>query len=111
MDDIQVMKEKMLQAGYICDDKVATVLFLAGAMQKPVLVEGPAGVGKTAIAQAFCRVKELPLIRLQCYEGLDEAKALYEWNYKRQLLHIQAVANRQLDVQEVEQDIFSEDYL
>lgn len=111
MDDIQVMKEKMLQAGYICDDKVATVLFLAGAMQKPVLVEGPAGVGKTAIAQAFCRVKELPLIRLQCYEGLDEAKALYEWNYKRQLLHIQAVSNQNLSIQKIEEDIFSDSFL
>lgn len=111
MDDMQVMKEKMLQAGYICDDKVATVLFLAGAMQKPVLVEGPAGVGKTAIAQAFSRVKELPLIRLQCYEGLDEAKALYEWNYKRQLLHIQAVSNQNLSIQKIEEDIFSDTFL
>lgn len=111
MDEMQVMKEKMLEAGYICDDKVATVLFLAGAMQKPVLVEGPAGVGKTAIAQAFSRVKELPLIRLQCYEGLDEAKALYEWNYKRQLLHIQAVANQNLSVQKTEEDIFSDTFL
>jgi MoxR-like ATPase len=111
MDDIQVLKEKMLQAGYICDDKVATVLFLAGAMQKPVLVEGPAGVGKTAIAQAFSRVKELPLIRLQCYEGLDEAKALYEWNYKRQLLHIQAVSNQNLSIQKIEEDIFSDSFL
>jgi MoxR-like ATPase len=111
MDDIQVLKEKMLQAGYICDDKVATVLFLAGSMQKPVLVEGPAGVGKTAIAQAFSRVKELPLIRLQCYEGLDEAKALYEWNYKRQLLHIQAVSNQNLSIQKIEEDIFSDSFL
>ncbi|MDD4776349.1 MAG: MoxR family ATPase [Syntrophomonas sp.] len=111
MDDIQLTKEKMLQAGYICDDKVATVLYLAAALQKPVLVEGPAGVGKTAIAQAFSLVKGLPLIRLQCYEGLDEAKALYEWNYKRQLLHIQAAANQNLSVEEIEQDIFSDSFL
>lgn len=111
MDDMQVMKEKMLQAGYICDDKVATVLFLAQVMQKPVLVEGPAGVGKTAIARAFSQVKELPLIRLQCYEGLDEARALYEWNYKRQLLHIQAVSNQNLSIQKIEEDIFSETFL
>ncbi|MDD2621173.1 MAG: MoxR family ATPase [Syntrophomonadaceae bacterium] len=96
MDDMHLLKEKMLHAGYICDDKVATVLYLSEAMKKPVLVEGPAGVGKTAIAQAFSRMKDLPLIRLQCYEGLDEAKALYEWNYKRQLLHIQAVSNQSL---------------
>ncbi len=111
MDNMQVMKNNMLQAGYICDDKVATVLFLAEAMQKPVLIEGPAGVGKTAIAQAFSLVKELPLIRLQCYEGLDEAKALYEWNYKRQLLHIQAVSNQNMSIQEIEEDIFSDAFL
>jgi len=101
----------MLQAGYICDDKVATVLFLAEALQKPVLVEGPAGVGKTSISQAFSCIKDLSLIRLQCYEGLDEAKALYEWNYKRQLLHIQAVSNQNLSVQEIEADIFSDTFL
>ncbi|HRY12069.1 MAG TPA: MoxR family ATPase [Syntrophomonadaceae bacterium] len=111
MDNMQIMKGKMLRAGYICDDKVATVLYLAGAMKKPVLVEGPAGVGKTAIAQAFSQVTQLPLIRLQCYEGLDEAKALYEWNYKRQLLHIQAVANKNLSVQQIEEDIFSDSFL
>ena len=111
MDSIQDIRGKMFQAGYICDDKVATVLFLAEALRKPVLVEGPAGVGKTAISQAFSRVKGLPLIRLQCYEGLDESKALYEWNYKRQLLHIQAVSNQNLSVQEIEEDIFSETFL
>ena len=68
-------------------------------------------MGKTAISQAFSRVKGLPLIRLQCYEGLDESKALYEWNYKRQLLHIQAVSNQNLSVQEIEEDIFSETFL
>lgn len=108
---VSEIKEQMLQEGYICDDNVATVLFLAEAMQKPVLVEGPAGVGKTAISQAWSRVKDLPLIRLQCYEGLDEAKALYEWNYKRQLLHIQAVSNQNLSVQEIEADIFSDTFL
>ncbi|MDD3023820.1 MAG: MoxR family ATPase [Syntrophomonadaceae bacterium] len=111
MDDMHLLKEKMLHAGYICDDKVATVLYLSEAMKKPVLVEGPAGVGKTAIAQAFSRMKDLPLIRLQCYEGLDEAKALYEWNYKRQLLHIQAVSNQSLSIQKIEEDIFSDDFL
>jgi len=111
VDDIQTIKDKMLQAGYICDDKVAIVLFLAEALQKPVLVEGPAGVGKTSISQAFSCTKDLPLIRLQCYEGLDEAKALYEWNYKRQLLHIQAVSNQNFSVQEIEADIFSDAFL
>ncbi|MCR4400079.1 MAG: MoxR family ATPase [Syntrophomonadaceae bacterium] len=111
MNNIQDLQHRMLQAGYICDQRVATVLFLAEAMGKPVLVEGPAGVGKTAIAQAFSRVKGLPLIRLQCYEGLDEAKALYEWNYKRQLLHIQAASRHNLSVQEIEKDVFSDDFL
>jgi MoxR-like ATPase len=110
-DNIKEIEQKMYQAGYICDDKTATTLFLSEALQKPILVEGPAGVGKTAIAQAFSRMKGLPLIRLQCYEGIDESKAMYEWDYKRQLLHIQAVSNKQLDVKEVEQDIFSDNFL
>jgi len=108
---VEQIKDGMLGAGYICDDRTATILYLAEALQKPLLVEGPAGVGKTGIAQAFSRMKAVPLVRLQCYEGLDESKALYEWNYKRQLLHIQAVANRQADTHQVEQEIFSEQYL
>lgn len=108
---IQAIKENMYKAGYICEGKTATVLFLAQAMQKPILVEGPAGVGKTAIAQAFSTMKNSPLVRLQCYEGIDESKALYEWNYKRQLLHIQAIAHQNYDAEELEQDIFSATYL
>ncbi len=110
-DNIEQIEQKMYEAGYICDDKTATTLFLSEALHKPILVEGPAGVGKTAIAQAFARMKGLPLIRLQCYEGIDESKAMYEWDYKRQLLHIQAVANKQLEIREVEQDIFSDAFL
>lgn len=98
-------------AGYICDIPTATVLYLAAALGKPILVEGPAGVGKTAIAQAYAHCKMSPLIRLQCYEGIDEAKALYEWNYKKQLLHIQAVANHNLEVAEVERAVFSDEFL
>ncbi len=109
--ELHIIKQGMFDAGYICDDNAATVLFLAQALAKPVLVEGPAGVGKTSIAQAFSRMKGLPLVRLQCYEGIDEAKAMYEWNYKKQLLHIQAVSNRSLDVTEVEKQIFSEEFL
>lgn len=97
--------------GHIADEGAATVLYLAEALDKPVLVEGPAGVGKTAIAQAFARLKQVPLIRLQCYEGIDEARAIYEWNYKKQLLHIQAVAGRQIEVAEVEKQIFAEEFL
>ncbi len=103
----------MYKAGYICDHRVATILYLAEVMQKPVLIEGPAGVGKTAVAQAFSQARGLKMIRLQCYEGIDEARALYEWNYKKQLLHIQASAKMKdgADVKELEQEIFSEAYL
>jgi len=110
-DRIRQIRQGLRAADYICDEKTATILYLAETLQKPLLVEGPAGVGKTGIALAYGRMNALPLIRLQCYEGIDESKALYEWNYKRQLLHIQAVANRQLEVTEVEQDIFSSEYL
>jgi len=75
---------------YLADDRIAQVIFLAEALGKPVLVEGPAGVGKTELAKALAAIYERRLIRLQCYEGLDESKALYEWNYKKQLLRIQA---------------------
>jgi len=111
LKELEHIKQGMLDAGYICDDNAATVLFLAQALSKPVLVEGPAGVGKTSIAQAFSNMKNIPLVRLQCYEGIDEAKAMYEWNYKKQLLHIQAVSNQSLNVTEVEKQIFSEEFL
>lgn len=110
-DKIQLIKDQMLEVGYICSTHAATILFLAEALQKPVLIEGPAGVGKTAIAQAFSKMRKLPLIRLQCYEGLDEAKAIYEWNYKRQLLHIQAAANQDMTTKQVETEVFSTSFL
>jgi MoxR-like ATPase len=84
-------------------------VFLANRLDKPVLVEGPAGVGKTELAKAVARVAGRELIRLQCCEGLDEAKALYEWNYKKQLLRIQADVDHDWD--EISHDIFSEDFL
>ena len=77
-------------AGYLADDAIATTVFLADRLGKPLLVEGPAGVGKTELAKAVAEATGSELIRLQCYEGLDEARALYEWNYKKQLLRIQA---------------------
>jgi len=108
---IEEIKSEMIKQQYICDDASATVLFLAQQLKKPILVEGPAGVGKTTIAQAFAQTKGCSLIRLQCYEGIDESRALYEWNYKKQLLHIQAVANQNLDVAEVEKEVFTQEFL
>ena len=85
--------DKQLAAvGYLSDSGTSTTTYLAGALEKPLLVEGPAGVGKTELAKAVARVTRAELVRLQCYEGLDEARALYEWNYKKQLLSIQASA-------------------
>jgi MoxR-like ATPase len=96
---------------YLTDANIAGVVFLADRLQKPVLVEGPAGVGKTELAKAVAATTGARLIRLQCYEGLDEAKALYEWNYKKQLLRIQADREHETSWEDVEADIFSEPFL
>lgn len=94
---------------YLADQRIAQVTFLAHRLGKPVLVEGPAGVGKTELAKSVAAVAGRKLIRLQCYEGLDESRALYEWNYKKQLLRIQADQGQ--DWSELEADIFSEEFL
>ncbi|MDK1018313.1 MAG: MoxR family ATPase [Actinomycetota bacterium] len=96
-------------AGYLADDRIAQVVFLAVKLQKPILAEGPAGVGKTALALALADATGRRLVRLQCYEGLDEAKALYEWDYHKQLLRLQSDEGVRWD--EVEGDIFSEPFL
>jgi len=83
---------RLAGAGYLADAATATTAYLSGALEKPLLVEGPAGVGKTELAKAVSRATGADLVRLQCYEGLDEARALYEWNYKKQLLRIQTAA-------------------
>ncbi len=83
---------RLHDVGYLADAATATTAYLAGALEKPLLVEGPAGVGKTELAKAVARATGADLVRLQCYEGLDEARALYEWNYKKQLLRIQATS-------------------
>lgn len=104
-----LVKEALAAQDYLADDRIAQVVFLAAQLSKPVLVEGPAGVGKTELAKALAAVTERRLIRLQCYEGLDEAKALYEWNYKKQLLRIQADSDREWN--QLEEDIFAEEFL
>ncbi len=96
-------------AGYLADAKIAQIVFLADRLDKPILAEGPAGVGKTALALAIAQASGRRLVRLQCYEGLDEAKALYEWDYHKQLLRLQADEGASWD--DLEGDIFSEAFL
>ncbi|HXW35298.1 MAG TPA: MoxR family ATPase [Acidimicrobiales bacterium] len=135
-DSVADVRERLSGIGYLADDGISGVVHLADRLAKPVLVEGPAGTGKTELAKSVARVTDSRLIRLQCYEGLDESKALYEWNYKKQLLRIQAqrVISDAADEQgsegplaggadlrsqqlapggwrELEDDIFSEDFL
>jgi MoxR-like ATPase len=107
---VQDVAEGLRQAGYLPGDSTAIVSFLATKLGKPVLVEGPAGVGKTELAKALSRYLGRTLIRLQCYEGLDEAKALYEWNYRKQLLRIQTEADG-AGWEQVQDDIFGEEFL
>src|SRR3954451_11098268 len=97
-------------AGYLAGESASLVTFLAAKLGKPVPVEGPAGVGKTELAKALSRYLDRTLIRLQCYEGLDEAKALYEWNYRKQLLRIQAESDG-AGWENVHDDIFGEEFL
>jgi MoxR-like ATPase len=101
---------RLAAVGYLVDEPVAVTVYLADRLAKPILCEGPAGVGKTELGKALAAVTGHRLIRLQCYEGLDEAKALYEWNYKKQLLRIQADSGDR-DWRAVEQDIFTEAFL
>jgi len=107
------VREGLRKVDYLADEGIAGIVYLADRLQKPVLVEGPAGTGKTQLAKSVAEMTGARLIRLQCYEGLDESKALYEWNYKKQLLRIQAqrVQEEGGTWSDVEEDIFSEDFL
>ena len=107
LDDV---RDGLASSGYLASESAALVSFIAQRLGKPVLVEGPAGVGKTELAKALARYTDRRLVRLQCYEGLDEAKAMYEWNYRKQLLRIQTEAAG-TSWEDVQEDIFSEDFL
>ncbi len=107
---VDAVAEGLRTVGYLPGESTALVAYLATRLGKPVLVEGPAGVGKTELAKALAKLLGRELVRLQCYEGLDEAKALYEWNYRKQLLRIQAEADG-AGWREVQDDIFGEDFL
>ncbi len=102
-------EKRLREVGYLPDAATSTTAYLAGALLKPMLVEGPAGVGKTELAKAVAAATGAELVRLQCYEGLDEARALYEWNYKKQLLRIQASDGQ--DWNATHDDIFTEEFL
>lgn len=110
LESPQALAAGLLAAGYLADDSAALVSYLATRLEKPVLVEGPAGVGKTELAKALATSLGRRLVRLQCYEGLDEAKALYEWNYRKQLLRIQADAEES-GWDRVRDDIFGREFL
>jgi MoxR-like ATPase len=108
---VQEVTDRLKQADYISDTRVSTAVYLADRLGKPLLIEGPAGVGKTELAKSVAASTGLKLVRLQCYEGLDEARALYEWNYRKQLLRIQADEAREHHWEEIEQSIFDEPFL
>lgn len=111
MPDLKEIKKMLHEQGYITDDSVAMSVFLSLQLKKPLLVEGPAGVGKTEIAKVMANALQTDLIRLQCYEGLDATHALYEWNYQRQLLHLKMVEHNEQSIDEKEKTIFSDSFL
>jgi len=107
----ELVRQGLQRARYLTTPRVETVLYLALVLEKPLLIEGPAGAGKTEIGKVMAATLQTDLVRLQCYEGLDEAKALYEWNYQKQLLRVQADRAQDLSWDEVTQHIFSREYL
>ena len=108
--DLQTLKAKMDECHYIYDETLATVLYVALQLGRPLLIEGAAGVGKTEIAKVMASALDRDLVRLQCYEGLDESKALYEWNYQKQLLSIQ-INQHENDKSALQRSLFSDEYL
>ena len=112
-DSVDDVRDRLRKVDYLSDESIAGIVYLADRLGKPILVEGPAGTGKTQLAKSVAEISGARLIRLQCYEGLDEAKALYEWNYKKQLLRIQASRGESETAgwDQIEEDIFSDDFL
>ena len=108
---INQLQDKLATQGYIADNSIAMALFLSQKLQRPLLVEGPPGVGKTEIAKVLSKIHNTELIRLQCYEGLNSEQALYEWNYQRQLLALKMMESENLSIDKKEEFIFSENYL
>jgi len=109
--ELSQIKKMLQEQGYIDDGAIAMSIFLAMKLEKPLLVEGPAGVGKTEIAKVMAKAMKTELIRLQCYEGLDSTHALYEWNYQHQLLHLKMQEGRGQDIKALEETIFSDKFL
>ena len=107
------LAEQLGSTGYLCDDALATVGFLAAELDRPLLLEGEPGTGKTALAEALAQSRGVPLIRLQCYEGIDASQALYDWDFPRQILHLRALESSSSDreVSEVEDSLFSDRFL
>jgi MoxR-like ATPase len=110
-ESVQQVRDALRDVDYLADDGIAGIAYLADRLQKPILVEGPAGTGKTQLAKSIAEITGAKLIRLQCYEGLDESKALYEWNYKKQLLRIQTERGENEDWTDIQDDIFSDEFL
>ena len=111
--DCGTLVQQLADNGYLCDEELATVTFLALRMQRPLLLEGEPGTGKTALAEAIAEALDLPLVRLQCYEGIDATQALYDWDFPRQILHLRALeaAGSGADVEEAEKSLYDERFL
>src|SRR6187455_634028 len=110
-ESVPAVRDSLAKVDYLADEGIAGIVYLADRLGKPVLVEGPAGTGKTQLAKSVAEMSGARLIRLQCYEGLDESKALFEWNYKKQLLRIQAERGDGAAWEKIEDDIFSDEFL